>query len=59
MRVGFPPQLIKLAKLTSEVLLLNGQSKAGVFKIDRKNPKSLQGYNLLQIDFNEQQQGKQ
>ena len=59
MRVGFPPQLIKLAKLTSEVLLLNGQSKAGVFKINRKNPKSLQGYNLLQIDFNEQQQGKQ
>ena len=58
MIVGFPPQLIKLAKLTSEVLLLSGQSEDGVFKMTKNDAKSSRGYNLLQINFNEQQQGK-
>ena len=58
MKIGFPPQLIKLAKLTSEVLLLSGQSEDGVFKMTKNDAKSSRGYNLLQINFNEQQQGK-
>ena len=59
MRIGFPPPLIKLAKLTSDVLLLSKQSKDGVFKMTKDDAESSRGYNLLQINFNEQQQGKQ
>lgn len=59
MKIGFPPQLIKLAKLTSDVLLLSGQSEDGSFKMTKRDAKSSEGYNLLQINFNEQQQGKQ